>query len=319
MEMENALKAPARSPAAGKSRNSSGGPSAGRKGGREAMELCFHLLFLLCGVVAVAFVLFISIYLIVSGLPAIREIGLVNFLLGKTWAPTATTVEPSYGILPFILTSVYGTAGAVVIGVPIGLMTAIFLAKVAPPKAARVIKTAVELLAGIPSVVYGLVGMIVLVPAIRRLFGLSSGACLLAAIVVLAIMILPSIINVSETALRAVPREYEEASLALGATHIETVFRVSVPAASSGIAASVVLGIGRAIGEAMAIIMVAGNVANMPGLFKSVRFLTTAVASEMAYASGLQRQALFSIALVLFLFIMLINVVLNTLLKRKKG
>ena len=320
MEMENALKAPARSPAAGKSRNSSGGPSAGRKGGREAMELCFHLLFLLCGVVAVAFVLFISIYLIVSGLPAIREIGLVNFLLGKTWAPTATTVEPSYGILPFILTSVYGTAGAVVIGVPIGLMTAIFLAKVAPPKAARVIKTAVELLAGIPSVVYGLVGMIVLVPAIRRLFGLSSGACLLAAIVVLAIMILPSIINVSETALRAVPREYEEASLALGATEIETNFRVSLPAAGSGVATAVVLGVGRAIGEAMAIIMVSGNVANMPGLFTSVRFLTTAIASEMSYAAygSLQRNALYSIGLVLFLFIMLINVLLNVFLKKRK-
>ena len=320
MEMENALKAPARNPAAGKSRNSSGGPSAGRKGGREAMELCFHLLFLLCGVVAVAFVLFISIYLIVSGLPAIREIGLVNFLLGKTWAPTATTVEPSYGILPFILTSVYGTAGAVVIGVPIGLMTAIFLAKVAPPKAARVIKTAVELLAGIPSVVYGLVGMIVLVPAIRRLFGLSSGACLLAAIVVLAIMILPSIINVSETALRAVPREYEEASLALGATEIETYFRVSLPAAGSGVATAVVLGVGRAIGEAMAIIMVSGNVANMPGLFTSVRFLTTAIASEMSYAAygSLQRNALYSIGLVLFLFIMLINVLLNVFLKKRK-
>ena len=320
MEMENALKAPARSPAAGKSRNSSGGPSAGRKGGREAMELCFHLLFLLCGVVAVAFVLFISIYLIVSGLPAIREIGLVNFLLGKTWAPTATTVEPSFGILPFILTSVYGTAGAVVIGVPIGLMTAIFLAKVAPPKAARVIKTAVELLAGIPSVVYGLVGMIVLVPAIRRLFGLSSGACLLAAIVVLAIMILPSIINVSETALRAVPREYEEASLALGATEIETYFRVSLPAAGSGVATAVVLGVGRAIGEAMAIIMVSGNVANMPGLFTSVRFLTTAIASEMSYAAygSLQRNALYSIGLVLFLFIMLINVLLNVFLKKRK-
>ena len=270
--------------------------------------------------VAVAFVLFISLYLIVAGLPAIREIGLVNFLFGKTWAPTATTVEPSYGILPFILTSVYGTAGAVLIGVPIGLMTAIFLAKVAPPRAARVIKTAVELLAGIPSVVYGLVGMIVLVPAIRKAFGLSSGACLLAAIVVLAIMILPSIINVSETALRAVPREYEEASLALGATEIETYFRVSLPAASSGVATAVVLGVGRAIGEAMAIIMVAGNVANMPGLFTSVRFLTTAIASEMSYAAygSLQRNALYSIGLVLFLFIMLINVLLNVFIKNRK-
>ena len=321
MEMENALRAPLRGRAAEKSRGSNGGPASGRKrSGREAMELCFHLLFLLCGVVAVAFVLFISLYLIVAGLPAIREIGLVNFLFGKTWAPTATTVEPSYGILPFILTSVYGTAGAVLIGVPIGLMTAIFLAKVAPPRAARVIKTAVELLAGIPSVVYGLVGMIVLVPAIRKAFGLSSGACLLAAIVVLAIMILPSIINVSETALRAVPREYEEASLALGATEIETYFRVSLPAASSGVATAVVLGVGRAIGEAMAIIMVSGNVANMPGLLTSVRFLTTAIASEMSYAAygSLQREALYSIGLVLFLFIMLINVLLNAFLKNKK-
>ena len=321
MEMENALRAPLRGRAAEKSRGSNGGPASGRKrSGREAMELCFHLLFLLCGVVTVAFVLFISLYLIVAGLPAIREIGLVNFLFGKTWAPTATTVEPSYGILPFILTSVYGTAGAVLIGVPIGLMTAIFLAKVAPPRAARVIKTAVELLAGIPSVVYGLVGMIVLVPAIRKAFGLSSGACLLAAIVVLAIMILPSIINVSETALRAVPREYEEASLALGATEIETYFRVSLPAASSGVATAVVLGVGRAIGEAMAIIMVAGNVANMPGLFRSVRFLTTGIISGMSYApvGSLYQQALFSIGLVLFLFIMLINVFLNVFIKKRK-
>ena len=321
MEMENALRAPLRGRAAEKSRGSNGGPASGRKrSGREAMELCFHLLFLLCGVVTVAFVLFISLYLIVAGLPAIREIGLVNFLFGKTWAPTATTVEPSYGILPFILTSVYGTAGAVLIGVPIGLMTAIFLAKVAPPRAARVIKTAVELLAGIPSVVYGLVGMIVLVPAIRKAFGLSSGACLLAAIVVLAIMILPSIINVSETALRAVPREYEEASLALGATEIETYFRVSLPAASSGVATAVVLGVGRAIGEAMAIIMVAGNVANMPGLFQSVRFLTTGIISGMSYApvGSLYQQALFSIGLVLFLFIMLINVFLNVFIKKRK-
>lgn len=281
------------------------------------LELIMNLLFLFCGLIAIVFVLFISVYLIISGLPAIKEIGLVDFLFGKEWASTAA--EPKFGILPFILTSIYGTAGAIVLGVPVGFMTAVFLAKVAPPKLAAVVRPAVDLLAGIPSVVYGLIGMMVLVPAVRDLFNLPDGASLFCAIIVLAVMILPSIISVSETALKAVPREYEEASLALGATHIETVFRVSVPAASSGIAASIVLGIGRAIGEAMAIIMVAGNVANMPGLFKSVRFLTTAVASEMAYASGLQRQALFSIALVLFLFIMLINVVLNTLLKRKKG
>ena len=281
------------------------------------LEVFMNLLFFVCGLIAVVFVLFISIYLIVSGLPAIREIGLVDFLFGTEWASPAA--EPKFGILPFILTSIYGTAGAIVLGVPVGFMTAVFLAKVAPPRLASLVRPAVDLLAGIPSVVYGLIGMMVLVPAVRVAFHLPDGASLFCAILVLAVMILPSIISVSETALKAVPKEYEEASLALGATHIETVFRVSVPAASSGIAASIVLGIGRAIGEAMAVIMVAGNVANMPGLFQSVRFLTTAVSSEMAYASGLQRQALFSIALVLFLFIMLINIVLNTLLKRKKG
>ena len=281
------------------------------------LEVFMNLLFFVCGLIAVVFVLFISIYLIVSGLPAIREIGLVDFLFGTEWASTAA--EPKFGILPFILTSIYGTAGAIVLGVPVGFMTAVFLAKVAPPRLASLVRPAVDLLAGIPSVVYGLIGMMVLVPAVRVAFHLPDGASLFCAILVLAVMILPSIISVSETALKAVPKEYEEASLALGATHIETVFRVSVPAASSGIAASIVLGIGRAIGEAMAVMMVAGNVANMPSLFSSVRFLTTAVSSEMAYASGLQRQALFSIALVLFLFIMLINIVLNTLLKRKKG
>lgn len=276
-----------------------------------------HTLFFVCGFIAVAFVLLITVYLILSGLPAIREIGLVDFLFSKTWDSTNKT-DPQFGILPFILTSIYGTAGAILIGVPIGFMTAVFLAKVAPPKVAAVVRPAVDLLAGIPSLVYGLVGMVVLLPAIRNLFGLPAGDSLLAAIIVLAVMILPSIISVSETALKAVPREYEEASLALGATEIETYFRVSVPAAKSGIAASVVLGIGRAIGEAMAILMVAGNVANMPSLLKSVKFLTTAVASEMSYSSGLQRQALFSIGLVLFLFIMLINILLNLVLKREK-
>ena len=287
---------------------------------RKAMEQAIHLIFLLCGIVAVGFVLCISVYLVISGLPAIREIGLTNFLFGKVWAPTNATTGPQFGILPFILTSVYGTAGALLLGVPVGLMTAIFLAKAAPPRLAAVIRTAVQLLAGIPSVVYGLVGMIVLVPAIRTLFHLSSGACLLAAMIVLAIMILPSIINVSETALRAVPREYEEASLALGAAEMETYFRVSVRAARSGIAAAVVLGVGRAIGEAMAIILVAGNVSNMPGLFTPVRFLTTGIISGMAYASvgSLYQQALYSIGLVLFLFIMLINVFLNVCVKNRK-
>ena len=275
-----------------------------------------NVVFFACGFIAIVFVLFISVYLIISGIPAIREIGLIDFLFGTEWASTAA--EPKFGILPFILTSIYGTAGAIVLGVPVGFMTAVFLAKVAPPRLAAVVRPAVDLLAGIPSVVYGLIGMMVLVPAVRVAFNLPDGASLFCAIIVLAIMILPSIISVSETALKAVPHEYEEASLALGATQIETIFKVSAPAASSGIAAAVVLGIGRAIGEAMAIMMVAGNVANMPSLFSSVRFLTTAVASEMAYASGLQRQALYSIALVLFVFIMIINVALNTLLKKKE-
>ena len=284
---------------------------------KQTAEQGIHLIFLLCGIVSVAFVLFISAYLIVSGIPAIRAIGLKEFLFGTVWS--AGTQQ--FGILPFILTSFYGTAGAVLLGVPVGIFTAVYLSKAAPRGAAAVIHTAVELLAGIPSVGYGLVGMIVLVPGIQKLFHLSSGACLLSAILVLAIMILPSIISVSETALRAVPPEYEEGSLALGATKMETWFRVSVRAARSGIVTSVVLGIGRAIGEAMAIIMVSGNVANMPSLFSSVRFLTTAIASEMSYAAygSLQRQALYSIGLVLFLFIMLINAFLNTVVKRKGG
>ena len=282
-------------------------------------EKLIHILFLLLGLITVGCVLLITVYLVLSGIPAIREIGLIDFLFGKEWASTAA--EPKYGILPFILTSVYGTTGAVLIGVPVGFMTAVYLSKLASPKVKSTMQAAVSLLAGIPSVVYGLVGMLVLVPGIRKMFGIPDGASLLAAIIVLAIMILPSIIKMSITALDAVPKEYEDASLALGATPIETYFRVSVPAAKSGIAASVVLGVGRAIGEAMAVMMVAGNVANMPdSLFQSVRFLTTAVASEMAYSGpgSLQRQALFSIALVLFLFIMLINATLNFFLKREK-
>lgn len=284
---------------------------------KRALERAVHGIFLIMGLITVGCVLLITIYLIVAGLPAIREIGLINFLFGKEWASTA--VEPKFGILPFILTGVYGTAGAIVLGVPVGFFTAVFLSKLAGKRVRAVVDAAVNLLAGIPSVVYGLVGMLVLVPAVRELFGLSDGASLFSAIIVLAIMILPSIIKVSLTALDAVPKDYEDASLALGATPVETCFKVSVPAAKSGIAAAVVLGVGRAIGEAMAVMMVSGNVANMPSLFESVRFLTTAVASEMAYASegSLQRNALFSIALVLFLFIMLINATLNFFLKRK--
>ena len=286
------------------------------KNRQKLFENAVHGIFLILGLAAVAAVLLISVYLIVSGIPAIRKIGLINFMFGKEWQSTAS--DPKYGILPFILTSVYGTAGAVLIGTPIGFFTAVFLAKVAPKGIRRVVESAVGLLAGIPSVVYGLVGMLVLVPAIRNIFGVADGASLLAAIVVLAVMVLPSIIKVSLNALEAVPKEYEEASLSLGATPVETYFRVSVPAAKSGITAAVVLGVGRAIGEAMAVIMVSGNAPNMPSLFESVRFLTTAVASEMSYASGLQRQALFSIALVLFLFIMLINATLNFFLKGRK-
>ena len=284
---------------------------------KNLIENTVHAVFLILGLVTVAAVLLITVYLIVSGIPAIREIGLSDFLFGKKWASTAAT--PSYGILPFILTSIYGTAGAICLGVPVGFMASVYLAKMAKPRVRAVVVEAVSLLAGIPSVVYGLVGMMVLVPGIRKVFNVPDGASLLAAMIVLAIMILPSIIKVSMTSLEAVPREYEDASLALGATPTETYFRVSVPAAKSGIAAAVVLGVGRAIGEAMAVMMVSGNAPNMPELFQSVRFLTTAVASEMSYSAGLQRQALFSIALVLFLFIMLINATLNFLLKRDKS
>ena len=285
---------------------------------KNLLEKMIYCIFLILGLITVGCVLLITVYLICSGIPAIKEIGLIPFLFGKEWASSAA--EPKFGILPFILTSIYGTAGAILLGVPVGALTAIYLSKVANKKVRLVVESAVNLLAGIPSVVYGLVGMLVLVPAIREWFHIPDGSSLFAAIIVLAVMILPSIIKVSITALDAVPKEYEDASLALGATPTETYFKVSVPAAKSGIAAAVVLGVGRAIGEAMAVMMVAGNVANMPSLFQSVRFLTTAVASEMSYASygSLHRDALFSIALVLFLFIMLVNATLNFFLKREK-
>lgn len=284
----------------------------------KSFENFVHGIFLLLGLITVGCVLLITVYLVISGIPAILEIGLTDFLFGKEWASTAP--EPKYGILPFILTSIYGTAGAIVLGVPIGFLTAVYLSKLASPRVKGILQAAVSLLAGIPSVVYGLVGMLVLVPGIRKAFDVPDGASLFAAILVLAVMILPSIIKLSITALDAVPKEYEDASLALGATPIETYFKVSVPAARSGIAAAVVLGVGRAIGEAMAVMMVAGNAANMPdSIFQSVRFLTTAVSAEMAYSAGLQQQALFSIALVLFLFILLINATLNFFLKREKA
>lgn len=287
------------------------------KNKKDLLENIIHGVFLLLGMVTVGCVLLITVYLVISGIPAIREIGLFDFLFGTQWASSAA--EPKYGILPFLLTSIYGTSGAIIIGVPIGFFTAVYLSKFAPAAVRTVMQHAVSLLAGIPSVVYGLVGMIVLVPAIRNAFSLPDGASLFAAIIVLAVMILPSIIKVSSTALEAVPKEYEDASLALGATDVETCFKVSVPAAKSGIATAVVLGVGRAIGEAMAVMMVCGSAPNMPSsLFRSVHFLTTIVSSEMAYSEGLQRQALFSIALVLFLFIMLINAVLNLFLKGRK-
>ena len=282
----------------------------------KPVEAVFHGVFLSCGLLSVAFVVGITAYLVISGMPAIMEVGPVDFLLGQIWNPG----QDQYGILPFILTSVYGTLGAMVVGLPLGLLTALFLSKYAGKRSGRLIRSAVELLAGIPSVVYGLVGMIVLVPAIQALFELSSGATLLAAIVVLTIMILPYIVNVSATALDAVPKEYEEGSLALGATETETYFKVSMHAARSGVAAAVIQGVGRALGEAMAIIMVAGNVANMPEIFGSVRFLTTAIVSEMSYASygSLQRDALFAIGLVLFVFIILVNIVLNIIARREE-
>lgn len=280
------------------------------------LEKSMNTIFTFCGFLAAFFVILITGFLLTSGMPAIGKIGITEFLFGRSWASTAA--PPSYGILPFILTSVYGTLGAIIIGVPLGLMCAIFASKMANDKISKTVRWGVDLLSGIPSVVYGLVGMIIIVPIVREAFNLPDGANLFSAIIVLIVMILPSVISVSETAIRAVPKEYEEASLALGATKTETVFKVIVPAAKSGILTSVVLGIGRSIGEAMAVMMVSGNVANMPGLFKSVRFLTTAVASEMSYSSGLQREALFSIALVLFVFILIINLVLNLIVKKDK-
>lgn len=279
-------------------------------------EKIMKWLFTICGFLSIVFVIIITAFLFGSGVPAIGKIGIKEFIFGTTWASTAA--DPKYGILPFILSSVYGTLGAILIGVPFGVLCAVFLAKYSKSKAASVCTAVIDLMSGIPSVVYGLVGMIIIVPTVREVFSLPDGANLFSAIIVLAVMILPSVISVSQTAIKAVPHEYEEASLALGATKTETTFKVLLPAAKSGILTSVILGIGRALGEAMAVMMVAGNVANMPSLFKSVRFLTTAVASEMSYSSGLQRQALFSIALVLFIFILIINMILNFVVKRER-
>lgn len=287
-----------------------------RRAAKRADKL-MNIVFTVCGFLAVAMTAVITVFLTASGVPAIKEIGLTEFLTGTTWSPAAQS--PAYGILPFILTSILGTAAAMIIGFPLGLMCAVCMSKMSGKRISSAIRAAVDLMSGIPSVVYGLVGMMYVVPAVRKIFNLPDGACLLSAVVVLIIMILPSVISMSDSALRAVPKEYEEASLALGATETETVFKVALPAAKSGILASMVLGTGRAIGEATAVLMVSGNVANMPGIFKSVRFLTTAVVSEMSYASGLHRQSLLSVALVLFVFIMLINLILNLAVKRRKS
>ena len=271
--------------------------------------------FTVLGYLNIVFVAVICLYLLISGVPAIFKIGFTDFIFGTKWASTAS--EPYFGIMPFILTSVYGTVGAMILGLPVGFFTSAYLAKFAPKKLKAAVESVVDLLAGIPSVVFGFIGMLVLVPGIQKIFDVPDGASLLAAIFVLAVMILPSIIKVSIGAIEAVPHEYELGSLALGANKIETVFKVVIPAANRGIGVAVVLGVGRASGGAMAVMMVAGNVANMPHLFESVRFLTTAVASEMSYSHGLQREALFSIALVLFVFIMVINALLNLVLKKR--
>lgn len=279
------------------------------------IENIIHAIFFILGITTIGCVLIISIYLIISGIPAIIDIGPINFIFGTKWKPTSSTA--SYGILPFILTSIYGTSGAIVIGVPIGILTALYLSKVASKKIYNISYSLISILAGIPSVVYGLIGMTILVPFVQKIFNLSDGSNLFSAIIILSIMILPSVINVSIDALNSVPKEYEYASLALGATPTETYMKVTLPAAKNGIITAVILGIGRAIGEAMAVIMVAGNVSNMPSLFESVRFLTTAISSEMSYAEGLHKQALFSIAFVLFLFIMIINLILNIFIKKR--
>lgn len=264
-------------------------------------------IFLVFSCVSVGSVIVITVYIFAAGAPAIFQIGAGNFLFGTQWNADAQ----KFGILPLILSSIAGTVGAILIGVPVGILTAVFLAETARPRIARLVHPAIELLAGIPSVIYGFFGMLVIVPAIRSFPAFENhtiGDSLLAAVIILAIMVLPTIVNVTETSLKAVPQAYREASLALGATGTMTIFKVVIPAARSGILAGVILGVGRAIGETMAVIMVAGNVANMPSMLGTVRLLTTGIAMEMSYASGLHRQALFAIGLILFIFIMIVNI-----------
>lgn len=292
---------------------------------KNAVEKAAQIIFTVCAFFAVLAVFSITLYMLINGTPALFKVGLKDILFGTVWKPTAK--EPSFGILYIILTSIVGTAFSIAIGVPIGVLTAVFLAETAPKKLAAVVKPAVELLAGIPSVIYGLLGIMILNPLMYRVetavfkgsetHQFTGGANLISAVIVLAIMILPTVINISESALRAVPSQYKSASLALGASKIQTIFRVMLPAAKSGIITAVVLGVGRAIGEAMAITLVSGSSVNFPLPFHSVRFLTTAIVSEMGYASGLHREVLFTIGLVLFAFIMLINTCLTKLLKSK--
>ena len=293
-------------------------------GSKSTVEKAAQVIFTACGFFAVLAVASITLYMVISGTPALFQVGILDILFGTVWQPAAA--EPSFGILYVILTSIVGTFLAILIGVPIGVMTAIFLAEVAPKKLANVVRPAVELLAGIPSVIYGLLGILILNPLMYKLeliifkdsttHQFTGGANLISAVLVLALMILPTVINISESSLRAVPAHLKSASLALGATKIQTIFHVIVPAAKSGIITAIVLGIGRAIGEAMAISRVSGSSVNLPLPFNSVRFLTTAIVAEMGYASGLHRQVLFTIGLVLFAFIMIINISLTRFLKK---
>lgn len=296
----------------------------GNRKNKSAVEEIAQVIFTLCAFLAILAVISITVYMVINGTPALFQVGIREILFGTAWKPTAE--NPSFGILYVILTSIIGTALAVLLGVPIGILTAVFLAETAPRKLAALVKPAVELLAGIPSVVYGLLGLMILNPLMYKLelaifkgsdtHQFTGGANLLSAVIVLAIMILPTVINISESAIRAVNPSLKSASLALGASHIQTIFKVILPAAKSGIITAVVLGVGRAIGEAMAITLVSGSSVNMPLPFNSVRFLTTAIVAEMGYASGLHRQVLFTIGLVLFIFIMIINITLNSILKK---
>jgi len=286
---------------------------------KKALEFTMKYIFMLAATASILAVVLICVFLFVNGVPAMHEIGVFNFLLGRVWAPSDT--PPAFGIFPMILGSIYITAGAIIVGVPIGVLTAIFMAKFCPPLFYRFLKPAISLLAGIPSIVYGFFGLIVLVPFVRDTFGITfggNGQSIFTASILLGIMILPTIIGVSEAAIRAVPESYYEGSVAMGASHERSVFFVVTPAAGSGIMTSIILGVGRAIGETMAVILVAGNQARMPtGLFRGVRTLTANIVMEMGYAAELHREALIATGVVLFVFILIINVLFN-LIKNKR-